>query len=82
MQRWEYCRIEFEKSGDEAKLLLYTPEAEARIFKSATFKDNPDICDLYKIIETGLIEDGWVMFRESIHNSKVYYYFKRPITEK
>ena len=81
MQRWEYCRIALDKSGDEAKFLLYTPEVKVRIFKSETFKDNPDIWELYSIIEGELVEDGWELFRESIHNSKIYYYFKRPITE-
>ena len=82
MQRWDYCRIELDKSGDEVKFRLYTPEVEVRIFKSETFKDNPGVWDLYSIIEGEIVEDGWELFRESYHNSIVYYYFKRPITEK
>ena len=81
MQRWEYCRIELEKSGDEVRLRLYTPEGEVRFFRPETFKDTPNIWDLHHRIESDVINDGWELFRESNHNSIVYYYFKRPIPE-
>lgn len=82
MQRWEYCRIELEKLGDEVRFRLYTPEGEVRIFRPETFKDNPTVWDLYERIESNVIRDGWELFRESNHKSIIYYYFRRPITEK